>query len=60
MFNFLYKTAYAQNIEIPNTALSDVTSNASSLISELSPIWTLILGVLLAAVTITLILKALR
>jgi hypothetical protein len=55
----LYTKTYAQ-ITLPEGAAGDITTNASGIISEFSDIWTLILGVLLAALVITFIIKSLR
>ncbi|MFW6272367.1 MAG: hypothetical protein ACOC2U_01140 [bacterium] len=54
----MYKTLQAQ-IDIPDTAVTEITSNASNLIAELSDIWTLILGVLLAVTVIGFIIRIL-
>ena len=47
-------------ITLPSGFTSDITANASSLFTDLSPYTTLILGVLLGIVVITILIKTIR
>ena len=48
------------NIELPDNFVASTSQNASDLITALSPVITLILGVLLTAVVITIIINAIK
>lgn len=45
---------------LPVNFVSDISDNATDLISSLSPVITLIIGVLLAGVVVTLIINAIK
>jgi len=47
-------------ITLPANFVSDITANASDLITDLSPFITLVIGVLLAVVVISLIVGAIK
>lgn len=47
-------------IDLPVTFVDDITSNASTLVSDLSPYITLVIGVLLAVVVVRVIISAIR
>lgn len=47
-------------ITLPAGFIDDITTNASDLVTDLSPIVTLIVGVLLATIVITLIIHAIK
>lgn len=47
-------------IDLPNTFVADITANASTLVSDLSPYVTLVVGVLLAVVVIKVIIGAIK
>jgi hypothetical protein len=45
---------------LPVNFVSDISTNATAMIASLSPVITLILGVLLAGIVVTLIINALK
>lgn len=47
-------------INLPANFVTDITANASALITDLSPYITLVVGVLLAVVVITVIIGAIK
>ena len=47
-------------ITLPANFITDITANASDLITDLSPFITLVIGVLLATIVITLIIHAIK
>lgn len=47
-------------ITLPSGFIEDITTNASLLIGDLSPYITLILGVILAAVVVTILIQAIK
>ena len=47
-------------ITLPVNFVSDISSNATDMIASLSPFVTLIIGVLLAGVVVTLIINAIK
>lgn len=46
-------------INLPNNFVSDITANASTLVNDLSPYTTLVIGVLLAVVVISVLISTL-
>jgi len=63
MFNFLIKTAYAQTsslIPLPTNFVASTTQTAATVLSDLSPYITLILGALLTVVIIEVLIGAIR
>lgn len=47
-------------ITLPTGFVGDITANASTLLDDLSPIITLIIGILLAVVVISVIIQAIK
>jgi len=47
-------------ITLPVDFVTDITGNASDLLTDLSPVVTLIVGVLLATIVITIIVQAIK
>lgn len=47
-------------ITLPANFVDDITTNASDLVTDLSPFITLVIGVLLATIVITLIIHAIK
>lgn len=47
-------------IDLPVDFVSDITANASTLISDLSPYITLVVGVILAALVVTILIQAIK
>jgi len=45
---------------LPETFVSDISTNATNMIASLSPVVTLIVGVLLAGIVVTLIINAIK
>lgn len=49
-----------ENLELPANFVSDITTNATGMISAFSPYITMIVGVLLGALVITMIIGSIK